>query len=227
MMYFRCEPLGCGVSVASCGKRYLRVASGEPARGLAGSKEHVDRGGCANCPVGAAHAIGGSPTEWSDGKRIERADSVKGLGYNVHKAEPRLTVSRKRGLRFTPAVRTVAASATDKREVTKPTAQEQCACGAWYTKWAASKRCSSCSAEARRADQRERWRARERKPPYRGEARKTAKLSDEKVRRLRRMWSSGTPKAVIAAEFGVSTQAVHLVIVGKTWTHVDAGEAAE
>lgn len=53
-----------------------------------------------------------------------------------------------------------------------------------------------------------------------GEKSANAKLTDEKVRRMRRLRAEGVPVAVLARQFGVSRRVVYLVGSRKAWRHV-------
>jgi len=81
--YFRCEPLGCALSVTSCADRYrwAQNASAAPHRR---DWQTYHKGPCIGCPVGAGHADQRAPREWTDGKAVLRADAVRGLGYSSH-----------------------------------------------------------------------------------------------------------------------------------------------
>lgn len=54
-----------------------------------------------------------------------------------------------------------------------------------------------------------------------GEDRYQSKLTEEKVREIRRRVSSGETKQSLAIEFGVSRPAVYSAVLRKTWAHVD------
>jgi hypothetical protein len=53
-----------------------------------------------------------------------------------------------------------------------------------------------------------------------GSAVKSAKLTEEKVRELRRLSALGEPGYVLAERFGVSGPTVSLVVSRKAWKHV-------
>lgn len=53
-----------------------------------------------------------------------------------------------------------------------------------------------------------------------GERQGRAKLTDKKVRNIRRLHAKGWPQNIIAEHYNVSTSAIHYIITGKTWTHV-------
>lgn len=48
-----------------------------------------------------------------------------------------------------------------------------------------------------------------------------AKLDDELVRAIRRLWSDGVPPEVLANGFGVKPTAIMRVVQGITWKHVN------
>ena len=73
---FRCVPMACALTPASCGKRHQ--LGGQPTST------------CPACPVGAAHARGERPTHWPDGTPIVR------LGIASASAAPPPEPERKR-----------------------------------------------------------------------------------------------------------------------------------
>lgn len=54
----------------------------------------------------------------------------------------------------------------------------------------------------------------------RGETKGSAKLTDAKVRKIRKLYSKGHSQRALAEEFGVAQSAVSSVVNNKTWTHV-------
>jgi hypothetical protein len=208
MKYFRCEPNGCATSITGCAKRHLKVMT--PGQGYGRtSLDVIHAGACANCPVGAAHALGGSPTEWPDGKRIVRADSPSGLGYNVHKPE----LGRGVGMHRRGGI-TVAAGApppTKSREV-------KCACGRWYIGGGNRQRCGVCSGEARAKAHRVRSAMIARKP---GSGQR--KLTEAQVIEMRRRARAGASFAQLARETGVAAETVSDAVRGASWAHVKDG----
>ena len=58
--------------------------------------------------------------------------------------------------------------------------------------------------------------------PYEyGELRDNAKLTDEKVREIRKRRTAGDRVKDIAADMGVSRQTITGVLMGRTWIHVN------
>jgi hypothetical protein len=53
-----------------------------------------------------------------------------------------------------------------------------------------------------------------------GERRGHAKLNPDAVREIRALWAQGVPRPRIAERFGVVNNAVHQVLKGTTWSHV-------
>lgn len=59
------------------------------------------------------------------------------------------------------------------------------------------------------------------KPPYAiGEHKPNAKLTENDVREIKRLWSNGLKMPIIAKQFGVNRSAVRQIIKGITWKHV-------
>jgi hypothetical protein len=55
----------------------------------------------------------------------------------------------------------------------------------------------------------------------RGEKNTSAKLTDKKVKEIRRLYMAGkTTQTALAAKYGVSIATIHYVATRKTWTHV-------
>jgi hypothetical protein len=59
-----------------------------------------------------------------------------------------------------------------------------------------------------------------RNPAVAGENHYGAKLTDQRVRDIRRWYASGFKQADIAQKLGVTPQTVNLVVKGKSWAHV-------
>jgi hypothetical protein len=60
-----------------------------------------------------------------------------------------------------------------------------------------------------------------------GESLPQAKLTCARVNQIRGLHSNGERKAHLAKTFGVSWGAIHLIVVGKTWKHVELSAAVE
>lgn len=61
------------------------------------------------------------------------------------------------------------------------------------------------------------WRA----PKY-GEANGSSRLTEQKVRAIRKAHKSGrSSQGKLAKKYGVSQVAIHKIVTGKTWSHVD------
>lgn len=56
--------------------------------------------------------------------------------------------------------------------------------------------------------------------PNKGHQNPSAKLTNERVRAIRRLFASGMSQRAIAAQFGIAQQNVSLIVRHKSWTHV-------
>lgn len=54
-----------------------------------------------------------------------------------------------------------------------------------------------------------------------GENNAAAKLCDESVREIRRLCGSGVGQKVVAAKYGVHHDAIHRIVTGRSWKHVE------
>lgn len=54
-----------------------------------------------------------------------------------------------------------------------------------------------------------------------GGSSRNAKLTDEKVREIRRLHAGGTKTAKLSVDFSVSKRTIQFVVCGKRWGHVD------
>lgn len=54
-----------------------------------------------------------------------------------------------------------------------------------------------------------------------GEKNGMARLTDRKVRAIRRAYARGETQTELGRKYGVSTVAIHFVVHRKTWRHVD------
>jgi hypothetical protein len=59
----------------------------------------------------------------------------------------------------------------------------------------------------------------------RGEKHHLAKLTDRNVLNIRRLIAQGFPERKVAKVFGVSQGTIHMIKVGRTWTHVENAHA--
>lgn len=55
-----------------------------------------------------------------------------------------------------------------------------------------------------------------------GESHPNAKLTDEKVLALRAAYAAGTPKSILARDYGIHVDTITQIVTRKTWTHLAA-----
>lgn len=68
---FRCAPLDCSITPASCAARHRAAKNGGRAEGMKKYSPTLFASACRECPVGAAHDRGERPPTWADGKPVE------------------------------------------------------------------------------------------------------------------------------------------------------------